>query len=75
VARRQVPPPIGRTVSVAPYVDMTFPRPPRTTELAQASGNDDFWSLGCDNNSCPGQEKTLSGCSRPQFTELFANQN
>jgi hypothetical protein len=37
-------------------------------------------ALGCDNGSCPGQEETLSGCSRLdqqpyQFTELFANQN
>jgi hypothetical protein len=59
---------------------MTFLRPPRNTERAQASGNDDFWPLGRDNGSCPGQGKTLSGHSRldqrpHQFTELFANQN
>ncbi len=34
--------PLGRTVSVAPYVDVTFPNRPVLTEVARATGHDDF---------------------------------
>lgn len=34
--------PLGRTVSVAPYVDVTFPNRPVLAEVARATGHDDF---------------------------------
>jgi chitinase len=34
--------PLGRTVSVAPYVDVTSPDRPALTEVAAATGQDDF---------------------------------
>lgn len=34
--------PLGRTVSVAPYVDVTFPNRPVLTDVARATGHDDF---------------------------------
>lgn len=35
-------PPLSRTVTVAPYVDVTFPNRPVLAEVARATGNHDF---------------------------------